>query len=456
MRAGRKPMDPSADNKTPLSNRVFLLLCCMAFIMYVDRANISIVAPLFKKELALTNTELGLVFSAFAVAYACCGVPGAWLSDRYGARLAFTASGLVWSAATIVTGLAYGLPAIVAARFFVGAGEAPIYATAARVISVWIPEQRRGLAQGVMHGSGRLANALAPVIVTALIVLLTWRIAFVALGLVTILFFAFLYWWFRDEPREHPAIGASELAVLSGTSGQLTQGRTLGPIVWPDLLRRVWPASLTCFAHGWMLWFFLNWIPTYFSTRYGLKIESSAIFSTLVLLGGTLGTMAGGVLSDWHFRKFKDRLRARRDVIIFGFLSSIVGLLPLLFSNDLTLNAAGLGLAFFLSELADSPLWLVGAEISPKHAGTSSALTFAGMAVAGAVSPLIIGKLLDATGGDWSSAFMASIGVMILGPIASLFIRLDPSLDGDAVGVDGREHPAVADQRPDVSRAPIG
>jgi MFS family permease len=420
-------MDPGTNGKTPLSNRVFVLLCCMAFIMYLDRTNISIVAPILKRELALTNTELGLVFSAFAVAYACCGVPGAWLSDRFGARLAFSASGLLWSAATILTGLAFGLPAIVAARFFVGVGEAPVYATAARVISTWIPEQRRGLAQGVMHGSGRLANALAPVIVTALVVLLTWRVAFIALGLVTILFFVFLYGWFRDEPREHPAITAGELAVLS--PGQSARGRTSEPIVWLDLLRRVWPASATCFAHGWMLWFFLNWTPTYFSTRYGMKIESSAIFSTLVLLGGTLGTMAGGMLSDWHFRKFKNRLRARRDVIVFGFLSSIIGLLPLLFSTNLTLNAAGLGLAFFLSELADSPLWLVGAEVSPRHAGTSSALTFAGMAVAGAVSPLMIGKLLDVTGGDWSSAFMASIAIMILGPAFSFFIRLDPSLD---------------------------
>jgi sugar phosphate permease len=283
-----------------------------------------------------------------------------------------------------------------------------------------------------MHGSGRLANALAPVIVTALIVWLTWRVAFFALGTVTIVFFAFLHYWFRDEPREHPLITPNELAALRQPTGQPTSGRTLEPVVWSDLLRRVWPASATCFAHGWMLWFFLNWIPTYFSTRYGMKIQSSAVFSTLVLLGGTLGTMAGGALSDWHFATFGNRLRARRDVIIFGFLSSIIGLLPLLFSNDLVLNATGLGLAFFLSELADSPLWLVGAEIAPKHAGTSSALTFAGMAVAGAISPLIIGKLLDATGGNWSIAFMASIAVMILGPMFALFIRLDPSLDADA------------------------
>jgi MFS family permease len=429
-------MEPSATDKTPVSNRVFLLLCVMAFIMYVDRTNISVAAPILKRELQLTNTQLGLVFSAFATAYACCGVPGAWLSDRFGARRLLTLSGLIWSVATIGTGLVWGLASLVVARLLVGAGEAPIYATAARVISNWIPEYRRGLAQGVMHGCGRLANALAPLIVTGLIVFMTWRLSFVVLGVVTIFFFVFLYVWFRDEPRTHPAITDGELAVLRRSSGKVTTGRTLEPIVWPDLLRRVWPASAACFAHGWMLWFFLNWVPSYFSTRYGMKIEASAIFSTLVLLGGTLGTMTGGVLSDWHFRKTKNRLRARRDIIIFGFLSSIVGLVPLLLSDNLVINATGLGVAFFLSELADSPLWLVGAEVAPKHAGTSSALTFAGMAVAGAVSPLIVGKLLDATGGNWSIAFMASIAVMILGPVFSFFIRLDPSLDA-AGSVDG-------------------
>jgi MFS family permease len=418
-----------ATDETPVRNRVLLLLCVMAFIMYVDRTNISVAAPILKQELQLTNTQLGLVFSAFATAYACWGVPGAWLSDRFGARRLLTLSGLIWSVATIGTGLVWGLPSLAAARFLVGAGEAPIYATAVRVISNWIPEYRRGLALGVMHGCGRLANALAPLIATGLIVSLTWRASFVVLGVVTILFFAFLHAWFRDEPRAHPAITEGELAVLGRSSGKITRGSTLEPIVWLDLLRRVWPASAACFAHGWMLWFFLNWVPSYFSTRYGMKIEASAVFSTLVLLGGTLGTMMGGVLSDWHFKKTKNRLRSRRDIIILGFLGSILGLVPLLLTDNLLVNATGLGVAFFLSELADSPLWLVGAEVAPKHAGTSSALTFAGMAVAGAVSPLIVGKLLDVTGGDWSIAFMASIAVMILGPVVSFFIRLDPSLD---------------------------
>jgi hypothetical protein len=107
-------------------------------------------------------------------------------------------------------------------------------------------------------------------------------------------------------------------------------------------------------------------------------------------------------------------------VILQQLRSSIVGLAPFYPQRR------WLGTGFFLSELADSPL--VGAEVSPQHAGTLSALTFAGMAIAGAVSPRIVGNLLDATGADWFNA----IAVMIVGPIASMFIRLDSALDGTA------------------------
>ena len=120
-------MEPSATDKTPVSNRVFLLLCVMAFIMYVDRTNISVAAPILKQELQLTNTQLGLVFSAFATAYACCGVPGAWLSDRFGARRLLTLSGLIWSVATIATGLVWEkhalVPLLAGARRWPGRGR---------------------------------------------------------------------------------------------------------------------------------------------------------------------------------------------------------------------------------------------------------------------------------------------------------------------------------------------
>lgn len=422
---------------------VFAVLCAMGFIMYIDRTNISIVAPLLRSELRLSNTDLGYVFSIFAVAYACFGVPGAWLVDRVGSRRGMTAFGVLWSAATIVTGLVSTLPGLAAARFAVGVGEAPIYASAARVIATWIPAHRRGAAQGTMHASGRFANAAAPLVISALLTVFSWRDAFIALGAITLVFFLVFYWFIRDNPLTDPRVSAEELAGLGlPNPGALPAGEAKLPVHWPSLLRRVWPATAACFSHGWVLWFFNNWIPSYFVIRYHMRIEQSALFSSLVLLGGTLGTLSGGMLADWHFRRTGNRLRSRRDIIIFGFLASVLGLLPLMFTENLTITAASLGIAFFLSELSDSPLWLVGAEIAPKHAGLSSALVFAGMAIAGALSPIVVGYLLDATGNDWTYAFGVSIAVLLLGPVFAMMIRLDPSLD--AASASAAEPPVPA------------
>ena len=404
----------------------------MGFIMYIDRTNISVVAPLLRSELKLSNTDLGYIFSVFAIAYACCGVPGAWLIDRIGSRRGMTAFGVLWSVATIATGQVGTVFGLAVARFAVGFGEAPIYASAARVIATWIPARRRGAAQGAMHASGRFANAAAPLVISALVVAFSWRLAFVVLGAITLVFFCGFYWFIRDNPITDPRVSAkelSELGLLDLASSPAIAATATEPVHWLRLLRRVWPATAACFCHGWVLWFFNNWIPSYFVIRYHMRIEQSALFSSLVLLGGTLGTLAGGMLADWRFKRTGKRLRSRRDIIIFGFLASVLGLLPLMFTEDLTITAASLGIAFFMSELSDSPLWLVGAEIAPKHASLSSAMVFAGMALAGVISPIVVGQLLDMSGNNWSYAFGASIAVLLLGPAFAMGIRLDPSIE---------------------------
>ncbi|CAB3759531.1 MFS transporter [Paraburkholderia solisilvae] len=418
----------------------FVLLCIMAFIMYVDRTNISVAAPVMSKELGFSNTHLGFIFSAFALAYSCFMIPGGWHSDRIGSRKGLLLYGSLWAIATIVTGLVGSLFALVAARFFVGIGEAPIYPTAARMIARVIPEDRRGAAQGVMHATGRIANALAPLIVTALIVSFSWRLTFIILGGVTLVYMVVMYLGLNEakkhregEPVRQPSAPAP--------------ART--PVNWPDMIRRVWPATAACFCHGWVLWFFLNWIPSFFSQRYGMKLSHNAIFSALVLLGGSLGTAAGGMLTDWRFRCTGNRLRARREMIVCGFLSSIVFLVPLLFTRDITISSICLGLAFFCSELADSPLWVVGTEVSREHSATSSACTFTGMALAGAVSPIVVGMLLDISHGRWVVAFAASIIVLLLGPLFTMKIRLD-----DEPPSTGNAHQRVTAPEPDIAPAP--
>jgi MFS family permease len=411
----KRKLEEDMSDSQPQTGRArltFILLCVMAFIMYIDRTNMSVAAPVMSKELGFSNTHLGLIFSAFALAYSVFMIPGGWHSDRIGSRKGMLLYGSIWSIATIATGVVGSFVALVVARFAVGLGEAPIYPTAARMIARVIPEHQRGTAQGAMHAVGRIANALAPLIVTALILAFSWRLAFIILGGVTLVYM-FIMYYSLSEAKRH----------TEGVAAVATPARRR--VDWPDMIRRVWPAAAACFCHGWVLWFFLNWIPSFFSQRYGLKLEHNAIFSALVLLGGSLGTFAGGMLTDWRFRRTGNRLRARREVIIFGFLVSILGLIPLLITHNIAINAASLGFAFFCSELADSPLWVVGTEVSLEHSATASACTFTGMAIAGAVSPVVVGALLDFTHGNWGVAFGASIVVLLLGPVFAMRIRLD-------------------------------
>ncbi len=403
---------------------VFLLLCGLAFLMYIDRSNVSIAAPVIQKEFGFSNAHLGWVFSAFATAYACCMLVGGLLTDKIGPRLALTLYGLVWSVATIVSGLTSSLGQLVASRFVVGMGESAVYPTVARVVSIWIPDARRGAAQGMVHAIGRVGNAAAPIVVTTLIVASSWRTAFIILGAVTALYVAFLYVYLRDDPHTHPAVTPAELARLPA----LPVHTAKVAMDWGRFIRRVWPATAVAFCHGWMLWFFLNWIPTYFAHAQGLALEKSAVFSTMVLVGGVAGTGCGGLVTDWWFRRTGNRLRGRRDVIIFAFITSGLALVPLLCGAGLVLSACSLGLAFFMSELGDAPLWMVATEVQPAHAATSAAATFTGMAIAGATSPVIVGWLLDATGGAWEAAFALSIGVLLLGPFFALQVRLPSDL----------------------------
>src|SRR6478736_7384430 len=95
--------------KLTAPNTVLLLLCAMYLILYIDRVNISTAAPLIQHDLSLSNTELGLAFSAFAYPYALFQLIGGWLGNRFGARRTLCVSLLIVCIATALTGLVGGL-----------------------------------------------------------------------------------------------------------------------------------------------------------------------------------------------------------------------------------------------------------------------------------------------------------------------------------------------------------
>jgi MFS family permease len=397
---------------------VLTLLCIMYFITYIDRVNISTAASAIRRELGLTNTEYGFAFSVFGYPYLAFQVAGGWLGDRFGPRRTLVCCGVIWAAATILTGFANGLSTLIVARLLLGFGEGATFPTATRAMQFWTPSSQRGFAQGLTHSFARLGNAVTPVLVAALMAAYSWRASFVLLGCASLLWVAAWGWYFRDEPKDHPHITADELAALPVRAPDAPRPS----IPWIALLRRMWPATLTYFCYGWSLWLYLSWIPQFFEKNYHLKLSSSAFFSTGVFIAGVVGDTLGGLLSDGILRWTGNVRLARLGVTILGFLGAFVSLLPILFVQDITVVALCLSGGFFFAELTIGPMWSVPMDIAPKYSGTASGLMNSGSALALITSPLVAGFVIDLTG-NWYLPFLMLMVLLLLGAVFALLMH---------------------------------
>src|SRR5262245_36077872 len=187
------------------TTNVLGLLCAMYFINYIVRVNVSTAAAVFQPELNLTNTQVGLIFSAFAYPYLAFQIAGGWVADKFGARRALTVFAIIWSSATVLMGLAGSLSAMIIGRVLLGIGVSAL-PVATRAMSNWTPAAKRGFAQGITHAFARLGNALTPPLIAWLILLISWRGSFVLVGAVSFLWAIFWGIYFRDDPTEHPGI----------------------------------------------------------------------------------------------------------------------------------------------------------------------------------------------------------------------------------------------------------
>ena len=416
------------------SRSVLLIICLMYFILYVDRVNISTAAPLIQKDLGLSATELGLAFSAFAYPYALFQIAGGWLGDRLGPRLGLTLCAVLVAVSTVLTGLAGGLATLFAARLTLGLGEGPAFSTATRALSNWTRPDQRGFAQGITHSASRLGNALTPPLIAAIAVTYSWRAAFYLLGGVSLIWAVLWFAYFRNDPRMHRGTTASELEDLPPA----TVAATRGSIPWGPLLLRILPVTLTDFCYGWMLWLYLNWLPSFFQHEYNFAIKRTAMFAAGVFLAGVIGDTVGGMVSDLILRRTGDIGRARVAVIATGFLGSFCCMLPIVFVHDIVVVSVCLSLAFFFSELIVGPIWAVPMDITPEFAGAASGFMNFGFGMAGIVSPVVFGALIDFTG-RWDVPFIGSLGFLLLG--AALSFTMKP---GQQFVLPGGANPVLA------------
>jgi MFS family permease len=311
-----------------------------------------------------------------------------------------------------------------------GFGEGATFPSATRAMSDWTPKGKRAFSQGITHSSARLGNALTPPLVAWLIAVTTWRGSFIILGVVSLGWAIIWSFYFRDDPHAHPDVTPQELKILPDYLSAAAKKKD--PVPWLALTRRMLPVTVVYFCYGWTLWLYLAWIPSFFMHSYGLNLASSALFSSGVFFAGVLGDTLGGVLSDRILKKTGSLNQARRNLVVIGFLCSLLAMLPILFLHNIAWVAICLSLAFFFSEFTIGPMWAIPMDIAPRFSGSASGLMNTGSALAAIISPLVFGFVIDKTG-NWELPFAGSIGLLLFGSIYAFWMKPQEELVAEAL-----------------------
>jgi len=229
--------------------RILLLLIALAIITFLDRISIAVAGPRIQAELHITPERWGWVIGAFVLAYGIFEVPTGALGDRMGHRRVLSRIVLWWSAFTCLTGMATGFIPLLATRFLFGVGEAGAYPNMSGVIVRWFPVSERARTQGFIWAASRLGGALSPLIVVPLQSAVGWRMTFVVLGAVGVVWA--LFW--RALYNDRPAGGAGDKAPVHAN------------VPWAELLRQrqLWLIFTMYFCYAWGSWFYFGWFPTY-------------------------------------------------------------------------------------------------------------------------------------------------------------------------------------------------
>lgn len=401
---------------------VTALLCILFAIMYLDRVNIAAAAASLKAHFALNNTEMGLIFSAFSWAYLGSVIFGGWGARRYGAKLTLTICVVIVGLGTIATGLSGGLATLFVARLLVGMGEGPAFPAATQAMRNWYPPHRFGYIQGITHSASRLGAALAPPLVTVVILCAGWRVAFVVCGAAALAWCS--AWWliFRDDPREHPDLDPQ---TVDGLSVSLPDCRGEIPLLL--ISKRMFPVTMVMFAYGWTYWVFVSWLPLYFVNRHHTDLKSSALLTSALFFAGLVGNTVGGVISDKILKSTGRNRLARCSVIFTSLIGAAALIAPTMYFDRLEIVVPLLAGAMFFLELTIAPMYAIPMDVSKEYAGLGSAYVIMGVGLAGIVSPVVFGWLIDLTG-NWNVPFASGIAILLAGAALVPWLRPDRPL----------------------------
>lgn len=423
-------MNTNQENVRKTNVRYFIL--AIIFIVttfnYVDRATLSIAAPVMRKELGFDAVTMGLAFSAFGWAYTSMQIPGGWILDKYGARVVYGVGLILWSVFTFLQGFVGHFTAAFAVlfglRFLMGIAESPAFPANSRLTVMWFPTHERGLATAVFQSAQYFALAAFTPLMSWTLHAFSWHYIFFWTGAIGI--FLGLFWLkYIHEPKNYKGINQAELDYIQAGGGMANLAEKKEKVQWNQIRtlisnRMMLGVYLGQFCLTTITWFFLTWFPTYLIEAKGMSILKVGLVASIPAIAGFIGGMVGGTWSDWLIKRGNSLTVARKTPIVLGLLFSSSIIAANYVSSEVFVIAV-MSLAFFSKGVGNLG-WCIIGDTSPKELmGISGGVfNFCGN-IASIVTPLAIGYIIKATG-SFNGALLY-VGLLgLLGAFSYLFI----------------------------------
>lgn len=381
---------------------ILTLVAVGTMINYLDRTVLGIAAPFLSKDLALSATEMGLVFSAFSWSYAMLQIPGGIFLDRFGTKLTYFVAVTGWSALTAAMAGVRSFPTLIATRVGIGVFEAPCFPANSRILATWFPQSERARANGIYSFGQYVGLGFLSVPLFWITQNYGWRVLFIIVGAFGVAFGA-VWWLVYRNVGESRSANAAEIAHIEAGGGGEYKGAPLN-FKWGHIgkllkHRQIVGASIGQFGANSTQVFFVTWFPTYLVTARGMTFIKAGLMTSLPYIGASAGVLLGGLLSDTLLRRTGNANLARKLPIVTGLLlaSTIIAANYVPADNN-TAVIAIMSIAFFGQGMTNLG-WTVVSDVAPKKLiGLTSGIFNFSANLAGIVTPIVIGMTFQRTG----------------------------------------------------------
>lgn len=400
---------------------VLTLLFFAAFINYVDRAALSIAAPFISKEYNLSPADLGMIFSSFFVGYAVFNFIGGYFADIYGPRKTFGYAMSAWSIFSGLTIATFNFASLFAVRVLFGMGEGPISSGTNKMINNWFPAKERARAVGISISGMPLGAALTGTVVGFIALAWGWRISFVVLTVVGLIWTVVWLKTVRDYPDNDPHVSAEELQEIK--SGQLKVSDTSiqAPLAYFLKQPTILATAFAFFACNYITYFFLTWFPSYLVMAHDVSLKNMSIVTIIPWLIGFFGMSGGGFISDYIFQRVGELMFSRKIVIVVSLLASSLAVALCGFTTSATAAVGLMSIGIFFMYATISSYWaIIQDTVRSENVGGVGGFVHFLSNLAGIVGPSATGFLVQATG-NFTTAFLLAAGLGVSGALAVAF-----------------------------------